>query len=59
MRQGKYASDQVRVENEQSKLRLKDEIATRKELESPIKAACEGFESRMKTLVINKGRNIE
>ena len=39
-RQEKHAIDQVRVENEQSELRVKDELATRMELESPRRAAC-------------------
>ena len=40
IRQGKYAIDQVRVENKQSELRLKGELATRIELDFPRKAAC-------------------
>ena len=32
--------DQVKVENEQSELRVKDELATRMEFESPRRAAC-------------------
>ena len=40
IRQGKYAIDQVRVENKQSELRLKDELVTRIELDFPRKAAC-------------------
>ena len=39
-RQGKHAIDQVMVENEQSDLRVKDELATRMELESPRRASC-------------------
>ena len=38
--QGKNAIDQVRVENELSELRVKDELATRMELESRRRAAC-------------------
>ena len=37
---GKYAIDQVRVENKQSELRLKGELATRIEIDFPRKAAC-------------------
>ena len=37
---GKHAIDQARVENKQSELRVKDELATRMELVSPRKAAC-------------------
>ena len=40
IRQGKYAIDQVRVENKQSELRLKGELATRIELDFQRKAAC-------------------
>ena len=40
IRQRKYAIDQVRVQNKQSKLRLKGELATRLELDFPSKAAC-------------------
>ena len=40
IRQKKYAIDQVRVENKQSELILKDEFATRIELDFPRKAAC-------------------
>ena len=40
IRQGKYAIDQVSVENKQSELRLKGEYAARKELDFPRKAAC-------------------
>ena len=39
-RQGNHAIDQVRVEDEQSELRVKDELATRMELEFPRRAAC-------------------
>ena len=40
IRQGKYAIDQVRVENIQSELILKGDLATRIELDFPRKAAC-------------------
>ena len=40
IRQGKYAIDQVRVENKQSELRLKGELATRIEFDFPRKDAC-------------------
>ena len=40
IRPGKYAIDQVRVENKQSELRLKGELATRIELDFTRKAAC-------------------
>ena len=40
IRQGKYAIDQVRVENKQSELRLKGELATSIALDFPRKAAC-------------------
>ena len=39
-RQGQHAIDQVRVENEQSELRVKDKLATRMEPESPRTATC-------------------
>ena len=55
IRQVKYAIDQVMVENKQSELRLKDELATRTELDFPRKA----FEGRLKAVVKNMGRKIE
>ena len=61
MRQGKYAIDQVRVENKQSKPRLKGELATRIELGFPGKAAClsKAFEGRLKAVVKNNRGKIE
>ena len=61
IRQGKYAIVQVRVENKQSELRLKGELATRIELDflKKLRAACEAFDGRLKAVVENKGGKIE
>ena len=58
---GKYAIDQVRVENKQSELRLKGELATRIEfdfLKKKLRAACKAFEGRLKAVVKNKGKKL-
>ena len=61
IRQGKYAIDQVRVENKQSELRLKGELAMRIKLisQEKLRAAREAFEGRLKAVVKNKGGKIE
>ena len=60
-RQGKHAIDQVRVENEQSELRVKTNLRREWNLNSQKepRATCEAFEGTLKDVVKNKGGNIK
>ena len=56
---GKTCNRQVRVENEQSELRVKDEREWNLNPQEEPRAACEAFEGTLKDIVKNKGGNIK